>query len=79
MGIEDVGIVRAVHHLVAVVGILVAAAAVGPVGLGAMAVSRHPVTRVTHGNVLLIVVMRKNNNNVGRMISNARVDLGCLS
>lgn len=59
MSIEDVGVVCAVHHLVAVVVVLVAAATVRAVSLGTMAVSGHPVTCVTHGNQLLMAAWKQ--------------------
>ena len=54
MSIEDVGIICAVHQLVAVFLVFVAAATVRTMSLGAMAVSGHPVTCVTHANQLLM-------------------------
>lgn len=47
MGVEDVGVVCAVHHLTAGFVVFVAAA-VRAVGLGPVAVACHPVTGVAH-------------------------------
>lgn len=47
MGVEDVGVVGAVHHLTAGFVVFVAAA-VRAVGLGSVAVACHPVTGVAH-------------------------------
>lgn len=52
VGVEDVGVIGAVHHLTAGFVVFVAAA-VGAVGLGSMAVCRHPVTCITHNAFLL--------------------------
>lgn len=47
VGVEDVGVIGAVHHLAAGFVVLVAAA-VGAVGLGSVAVCRHPVACISH-------------------------------
>lgn len=47
MGIEDVGVIRAVHHLAAGFVVLVTAA-VRAVGLGSMAICCHPITCIAH-------------------------------
>lgn len=52
MGVEDVGVIRAVHHLAAVFLVFVTPAAVGPMGFGSMAI-RHSVTCVAHDDASL--------------------------
>ena len=59
MGVEDVGVVGAVHHLAAVLLVFGAAAAVGALGLGSMAISSHPVTSVSHDNSLFMVLLER--------------------
>lgn len=47
VGVEDVGVISAVHHLAAGFVVLVAAA-VRAVGLGSMAICGHPVACISH-------------------------------
>lgn len=49
MCVEDVRVISAVHHLA---GLVVFVSAVRAMGLGAMAVSGHPVACVTHDPLL---------------------------
>lgn len=58
MGVEDVGVVCAVHHLAAGFVVFVAAA-VGAVGLGSVAISCHPVAGVAHAASLLMLLLER--------------------
>lgn len=57
MGVEDVGVVCAVHHLAAGLLVFVTAAAVGAVGFGSMPISGHPVACVAHNASLFVVLL----------------------
>lgn len=54
VGVEDVGVVCAVHHLAAGLLVFVTAAAVGAVGFGSMPISGHPVACVAHNASLFV-------------------------
>lgn len=61
MGVEDVGVISAVHHLAAGFVVLVTAA-VGAVGLGSMAICRHPITCIAHDASLFTVLLGKDDS-----------------
>lgn len=57
MGVEDVGVIGAVHHLTAGF-VLSVAAAVRALGLGSVAIRSHPITGITH-SVFHLIPLKK--------------------
>ena len=64
MGVEDVGVICAVHHLTAGFLVFLTPAAIRTMCLGSMAICRHPVTCVSQNASLLTVTAERQNNSL---------------